>query len=546
MKRQTTDKARRQRSLNSGVFRGFMAFALFLIAVLWILQIVLLESFYKQIKTQMLKSTASSVVTAIEAGGTVADKNLIDAVTDLAVKNEISIEIIDCSSSTEMATFQPVFSIVTDRENVLYMLRDSELYFIYSDAREDGGELLQRYQRINTSHPFWNERSEGTAEETDDETEADANAQDSESTTADGDTDGYKPRSSFKHGAPPFFKTGVTQELLYARIVMLESGHEYLLLFDGVITPIGTTVRTLKIQLLFVTVIILMVAAFMAQWLSRRIAKPIVGINSSAKKLASGDFDATFSGGDYLEITQLSDTLNFTAHELKEADSLKQELIANTSHDLRTPLTMIIGYAEVMRDLPGENTPENVQVIIDEARRLTTLVNDMLDLSKLQAGTEELEISEFNITGVTEDIVERMRKLTEKDGFTFTFEYENPVYVKADETKITQVIYNFLTNAVNYSDERRDIKVLQTVSNKTVRLSFVDHGKGIPKEKLPNIWDRYYKIDSTHKRSHVGSGIGLSIVKSILEKHNARYGVISNTESGSTFWFELPISDEIK
>ena len=199
---------------------------------------------------------------------------------------------------------------------------------------------------------------------------------------------------------------------------------------------------------------------------------------------------------------------------------------------------MIIGYAEVMRDLPGENTPENVQVIIDEARRLTTLVNDMLDLSKLQAGTD--------ITGVTEDIVERMRKLTEKDGFTFTFEYENPVYVKADETKITQVIYNFLTNAVNYSDERRDIKVLQTVSNKTVRLSFVDHGKGIPKEKLPNIWDRYYKIDSTHKRSHVGSGIGLSIVKSILEKHNARYGVISNTESGSTFWFELPISDEIK
>lgn len=546
MKRQTTDKARRQRSLNSGVFRSFMAFALFLIAVLWILQIVLLESFYKQIKTQMLKNTASSVVTAIEAGGTVADKNLIDAVTDLAVKNEISIEIIDCSSSTEMATFQPVFSIVTDRENVLYMLRDSELYFIYSDAREDGGELLQRYQRINTSHPFWNERSGGTAEETDDETEADANAQDSESTTADGDTDEYKPRSSFKHGAPPFFKTGVTQELLYARVVTLESGHEYLLLFDGVITPIGTTVRTLKIQLLFVTVIILMVAAFMAQWLSHRIAKPIVGINSSAKKLASGDFDATFSGGDYLEITQLSDTLNFTAHELKEADSLKRELIANTSHDLRTPLTMIIGYAEVMRDLPGENTPENVQVIIDEARRLTTLVNDMLDLSKLQAGTEELEISEFNITGVTEDIVERMRKLTEKDGFTFTFEYENPVYVKADETKITQVIYNFLTNAVNYSDKRRDIKVLQTVSNKIVRLSFVDHGKGIPKEKLPNIWDRYYKIDSTHKRSHVGSGIGLSIVKSILEKHNARYGVISNTESGSTFWFELPISDEIK
>ena len=543
MKPKTTDKNRKQKSLINGVFRSFMIFALFLIVILWILQIVLLESFYKQIKTQMLKNTAATVVTAIEAGGTISDRTLIDAVTDLAVKNEISIEIIDCSSSSEMATFQPVFSIVTDRENVLYMLRDSEMYFIYSDARQNDGELLQKYQRINTTHPLWNEQyedeensSEGLSEESSEENAA------SESDTSEE----YKPRSSFKHGAPPFFKTGVTQELLYARVLTLESGHEYLLLFDGVITPIGTTVRTLKIQLLFVTVIILAVAAFMAQWLSYRIAKPIVGINSSAKKLASGNFDTTFSGGNYLEITQLSDTLNYTAQELKEADSLKQELIANTSHDLRTPLTMIIGYAEVMRDLPGENTPENVQVIIDEARRLTTLVNDMLDLSKLTAGTETLTITEFNLTKATEDIVERMRKLTEKDGFTFTFEYENPVFVKADETKITQVIYNFLTNAVNYSDERRDIAVRQTVTGKTVRLSFVDHGKGIPKEKLPNIWDRYYKIDSTHKRSHVGSGIGLSIVKSILEKHNARYGVVSNIETGSTFWFELPVSDEIK
>lgn len=533
-----------------------MIFALLLIGLLWILQIVLLENFYKQIKTQNLKSTADNIVAAALGNDSVHSQTILSAATELAVKNEISIEIIDCSdSNSEYTSFQPVFSIVTDQDNVLYMLRDSELYFIYDDARENGGELLQTYQRVNTSHPLWKEKHQNKDQDKDDLPVDAPSNDDTQTENTSSDTDGtqtatdsvneYASRSDFEHGAPPFFKTGITQELLYARVVTLSDGHEYMMLFDGVITPIGTTVKTLKIQLIIVTMIIALIAACMARWLSRRIAEPIAGINSSAMRLASGNFDTKFSGGDYLEINQLSDTLNYTARELKEADAVKRELIANTSHDLRTPLTMIIGYAEVMRDLPGENTPENVQVIIDEAKRLTTLVNDMLDLSKLQAGTVALEISEFNITKITESIVERMRKMTEKDGFDFRFEYENPIFVKADEVKITQVIYNFLSNAVNYSEDNRDILIRQTSKNGMVRLEFVDHGRGIPKEKLPNIWERYYKIDNTHKRSQIGSGVGLSIVKSILEKHGARYGVVSNTVAGSTFWFELPISEEI-
>lgn len=555
MKRQMRKK-QSTKSLRQGVFHSFMIFALLLIGLLWILQIVLLENFYKQIKTQNLKSTADNIVAAALGNDSVHSQTILSAATELAVKNEISIEIIDCSdSNSEYTSFQPVFSIVTDQDNVLYMLRDSELYFIYDDARENGGELLQTYQRVNTSHPLWKEKHQNKDQDKDDLPVNAPSNDDTQTEHTSSDTDGtqtatdgvneYAPRSDFEHGAPPFFKTGITQELLYARVVTLSDGHEYMMLFDGVITPIGTTVKTLKVQLIIVTMIIALIAACMARWLSRRIAEPIAGINSSAMRLASGNFDTKFSGGDYLEINQLSDTLNYTARELKEADAVKRELIANTSHDLRTPLTMIIGYAEVMRDLPGENTPENVQVIIDEAKRLTTLVNDMLDLSKLQAGAVALEISEFNITKITESIVERMRKMTEKDGFDFRFEYENPIFVKADEVKITQVIYNFLSNAVNYSEDNRDILIRQTSKNGMVRLEFVDHGRGIPKEKLPNIWERYYKIDSTHKRSQIGSGVGLSIVKSILEKHGARYGVVSNTVAGSTFWFELPISEEI-
>jgi signal transduction histidine kinase len=510
-----------------------MIFAIILIASLWLFQSILLESFYKQIKTQSLKDTANVIATSLEKLDSTSLKSLHQTINNLAVENEISVTVIDSTSSTSTESFSPVFSVIATQDNVLDMLSGFQLFQIYKSAAENEGEFLQHYQRgaytMSVISDKENENSENDfAEWNDDEFPK------------------VESKQSVKHGIPPFFKFGITQELLFAKIVNSNNGHEYLLLFDSIITPVHTTVRTLKIQLIIQSIIILIIAALSAKKLSKKISRPITDINQSAKKLAAGNYDTEFHGDGYLEVSQLADTLNFTARELKQSDSLKRELIANTSHDLRTPLTMIIGYAEVMRDLPGENTPENIQVIIDEASRLTNLVNDMLDLSKLQSGKTKLELSEFNLTKLVEDIVERMRKLTEKDGFDFKFSCDRNVFVKADETKITQVIYNFLTNAVNYSGESREILIEQKVNAGKVRLEFTDHGSGIPKEKLPSIWDRYYKIDNTHKRSQVGSGIGLSIVKSILELHKAKYGVISDSASGSTFWFELPVSDIIK
>lgn len=140
-----------------------------------------------------------------------------------------------------------------------------------------------------------------------------------------------------------------------------------------------------------------------------------------------------FDGKDYREVAELSDTLNATAKELGKNESLRRELIANVSHDLRTPLTMIIAYAEVMRDLPGENTPENVQVVIDEAGRLTNLVNDMLDMSKLQAGVMEKNDTVYNLTESIESVLERYNKLKEQDGYSIHFEYDRKVLVKTVE-----------------------------------------------------------------------------------------------------------------
>lgn len=500
---------------------------------MWLLHTVLLEAFYKYIKTQSLDRATDAIVSVLESPEEIRFSEIGKTVGGIALKNNISVKIIESTSDGSISSFDPFFSLLSGG-NVLDELGGVKLYRIYDEVRQHGGALKKTYQlgayRISVS-----EAESGSNEKTQGFAEWDA-----------ADTPRFSFRQYIQPGTPSLFQRGTTVELLSARIVPRADGREFFLLCDSVITPVGSTVKTLKILLIFQSIAIFIIAAAVATMLAKKIARPISDINKSAKQLAAGNYDVSFSGNGYLEVSQLADTLNYTAKELKESDSLKRELIANTSHDLRTPLTMIIGCAEVMRDLPGENTPENIQVIIDEATRLTTLVNDMLDLSKLQAGKMKLERSEFNITQLIERILERMRRLTEKDGFHFTFRADENVYVNADEGKITQVVYNFLSNAVNYSDESREILVEQQVSAGTVRLSFTDHGKGIAKEQLPNIWDRYYKIDNTHKRSQVGSGIGLSIVKSILELHEAKYGVISSEVSGSTFWFELPVTDIIK
>ena len=236
---------------------------------------------------------------------------------------------------------------------------------------------------------------------------------------------------------------------------------------------------------------------------------------------------------------ELNNTLNYAKTELAATEKLQRELIANISHDLRTPLTMITGYGEVMRDLPGENTPENIQIIIDEATRLSTLVNDLLDLSKLQSGALQAQKQVFNLTDSVRAILERYSKLVEQEGFDIRFESKEEVFINADELRISQVIYNLVNNAVNHAGEDKTVIITQTVRDKLVRIEVIDHGEGIPADKLPYIWERYYKVDKEHKRGVIGSGLGLSIVKSILDAHKAHYGVRSTQGKGSTFWFEI-------
>jgi signal transduction histidine kinase len=292
-----------------------------------------------------------------------------------------------------------------------------------------------------------------------------------------------------------------------------------------------------------ITIVALAIYIGVAFAVSRSISAPIESMSKKAKSLSLYDYDVTFDEKGPQEIRELAEALNSSTQELKKLSATQKELIANISHDLRTPLTMISGYSEVMRDFPDERTPENMQIVIDETERLTDLVNDLLDLSRVQSGARRAVIEPFDLTETIRSTLERYHKLTQHDGYTITFENETgkSATVLADRGMILQVVYNLINNAINYCGEDRVVLVRQLRVGDRIRLEVVDHGEGIAPEQIGEIWNRYYKIDRVHRRAMVGTGLGLSIVKEILDQHGFDFGVESTVGLGSVFWFELPV-----
>ncbi|MBC8587804.1 sensor histidine kinase [Paratissierella segnis] len=321
----------------------------------------------------------------------------------------------------------------------------------------------------------------------------------------------------------------------------LEDGRNISLTFYAMVTPVDATVSTLRMQLVIITVIMVLLAIMLAVIISKHISKPIEKINQSAKLMAEGNYEIEFHGKGFLEIEELSDTLNTAAVGLSKVERLRRELMANVSHDLRTPLALIYSYAEMMHDFPQEATLEHSQIIMDETKRLTCLVNDMLDISNIEKGMEGLNRINYNLTESLEKTIKRISEFIKKDGYRFDFIYDKYVYIIADEVKITQVFYNLLINAVTHCGNDKIIIIKQIIKDNKVRIEIIDHGEGISEDNLPYIWDRYYKVDKNHKRPVMGTGLGLSIVKKIIAMHNGEYGVKSVVGKGSTFWFELDI-----
>lgn len=475
----TVVQTKKKAGFRRQMFSLLAVFALMVLALLWVFQIFLLKPMYESVKQHEMR-TVSRVIS--EKVGSEELQTLSDR---LAKRTNICISVYEIfRQNAVLRSFSHIHSSC-----IIHNLASNEVMNrLYAGALKNG---------------YYTERIAGNF-------------------LSGGNTGGDIPES-----------------MIAAQIVQSD-GASFLVLLNTEIEPVGTTADTLTIQLAVISVIMLLISAAIAVPVSGRLTRPISQMSREANKLALGNYDVHFDGGNTRETSELGDALNYAAQELSALDSMQKELIANISHDLRTPLTMIAGYSEVMRDIPGEMTPENMQIIIDETQRLTALVNDILDLSKLKNGDQTLNCEVISLTDTVRSTMARYSKLCTHDGYRISFVCDRDAYIYADRSKILQVLYNLVNNAVNYTGEDKTVTIRQICREGMCRIEVTDTGEGIPKEQLPLIWDRYYKVKNYYKRSVTGSGLGLSIVKNILILHGAKFGVQSEEGHGSTFWFELP------
>ncbi len=295
---------------------------------------------------------------------------------------------------------------------------------------------------------------------------------------------------------------------------------------------------------------------------SQKITKPIMELAELSQRMANLDFNAKYTSGGENEIGILGGNFNLmskrleeTITELKRANNqlqkdieqkekiedMRNEFLGNVSHELKTPIALIQGYAEGLRDGITED-PESMEfycdVIIDEANKMNQMVKNLLTLNQLEFGDEDLEITRFNLVGLIRGVLASCEILLQQAEAEVDCVTEEEVYVWADEFKTEQVFRNYLTNAIHHVDNEKRIEIRIIPQGDTVRVTVFNSGKPIPEEDIAKLWDKFYKVDKAHTREYGGNGIGLSIVKAIMESFHQQYGV-KNYDNGVEFWFEL-------
>lgn len=304
--------------------------------------------------------------------------------------------------------------------------------------------------------------------------------------------------------------------------------------------------RQMNGRMVLIAAFVLVLAFVLSATVSGFLVKPLLEMTEKTKRLAAGDFSVDFrvKSSYGAETDALANTLNYARDELFKADAMQKELIANVSHDFKTPLTMIKAYAAMIQEISG-NDPvkreKHAQVIIDEADRLTELVTDVLDLSKISSGVNELKKESFDLSAFTAQVLEKFGYFAETQEYKFETHIERGLYTEADRVKIGQVIYNLVGNAVNYTGEDKRVIVTLRREGGEILLSVKDTGAGMKPEELHDIWNRYYRSKEAHKRPVKGSGLGLSIVKTVLDKHEFKYGVRSEVGKGCEFYVLFPL-----
>jgi len=278
-------------------------------------------------------------------------------------------------------------------------------------------------------------------------------------------------------------------------------------------------------------------------FVSRRIVTPLRALMAATGRIAAGKYGERVRVTDNHEIHQLAESFNQMASTLEQTEARRQALIADVSHELRTPLTSIKGYMEGLIDGIIPATPENYRLIYGEADRLERLVQDLQELSRLEAGQARLHRRDFGVAALLNTIVGELRPAFDRKGVALHAQLPPPtVWINADSDRIKQVVLNLLTNALRYTPAGGSVRLSARDEADGLAIAARDTGVGIAAEHLPHIFDRFYRVDKSRSRSGGGTGIGLTIARYLMEAHGGTIGVSSTPGGGTTFTLNLPAS----
>ena len=348
---------------------------------------------------------------------------------------------------------------------------------------------------------------------------------------------------------------------------VLDNGN--LFLFRSPLESIRQSVAVANRFLAYVGLVSVLISALVIWLVSRKVTEPIMELTQISERMSRLDFDAKYTGNSKTEvallgrnINELSETLENTISELKSAnnelqrdiekknkiDEMRKEFLSNVSHELKTPIALIQGYAEGLREGINDDAESRefyCEVIMDEASKMNNMVKKLLTLNQLEFGNDTVTMERFDVTALIKNYLQSVDILCKQKEIKVQMENTPAIHVWADEFMVEEVFGNYFTNAMNHVAGDKVIDVKLVIEDEKVRISVFNSGQPIPEESLPHIWEKFYKVDKARTRAYGGSGVGLSIVKAIMESMNQKFGAI-NYDNGVEFWFELELSDRNK
>ena len=453
--------------------------------MLGILQIVIIKPFYRDLKIDNVSLVVDVIIDNITANDVLTNEN-IDEILQLTINNDACVAIFNESGKTVFKEDSLGNSCMLN-----YPITINDGSFI---AYQDGSKLINK---LNTNNSYTLE--------------------------INGRINNQKM-------------------ILYGEKLRTDFDDLYIFV-NSPLEPVESIIEFFFNQYFILAIIVSIIALLIGTITSKKISRPIEQLQKSANKLRQGDYNTYFLMDSYSELNELAFTLNEATARLSKIEELRRDLLANVSHDIKTPLTMIQAYAEMIKDISGDNKlkrEEHLDVILKEVEFLDHLILDMHDLSELQTEYTKLNKMNFNISNKILEIVKSFNVLLAKNEINLILNIENNIICYGDPNKLARVVYNFISNAIKYTKETNsNITINLFDSENTIKFEVIDNGIGISENDLPYIWDRYYKIEKNFKRNSDSTGLGLAISKAILEAHNIEFGVISKYKKGSTFYFVI-------